>query len=180
MGTTLPTLVLLINFQINFVTCFNTNTSVIIIKYGVSFTNQMVAILLIPTVEIIVHCLASKFEYFLNKSFMWIGVGTSFFSISNIVLSVMAGINFAVNKNIVNTTGYLKSTGVGLIQISSFSFGLAESMVFTSPLYLICCQTSTSMRGMLVGIFYLARGCFNTAVVSLNSYASPFHCLSAY
>ena len=168
----------------HFVTCFhvNTNTAMIIINYGVSFTNQMVAILLIPTAEIIVHCLASKFEYFLNKPFVWIGFGTLFFSISNIALSVMAGINFAVNKNnsTVNTTGYLKSTGVGLIEISSFSFGLAEVMVFTSALYLICCQTPTSMRGMLIGVFFLARGCFKTAVSSFYSFASPFHCSSSH
>ena len=163
----------------NFVTCFHVNTTtplvIDIIQYGVSsFTHRMVAILLIPTLEIIVHCFASKFEYFLNKPFIWIGVGILFFSISNGALSVSAAINFAINENksTVNTTGYF----VGLLEIPTFFFGLADVMIFTSALYLICCQAPTSMRGMLIGVFFLARGWFDTTVGSLYSI---FHCLSS-
>ena len=169
----------------NFLTCFyvNTTTPLIIVKYCVSnLTHRMVAILLIPIAEIIVHCLASKLEYFLNKSFVWIGFGILFFSIFNSALSVMAGINYmyAINNSTVNTTVEFQSrkllVGVGVIQISSLFFGLAEVMVYTSALYLICCQAPTSMRGMLIGVFYLARGCFNTAMDSLYSFAFPFFC----
>ena len=160
----------------NFVTCFHVNTTtplvIDIIQYGVSsFTHRMVAILLIPILEIIVHCFASKFEYFLNKPFIWIGVGILFFSISNGALSVIAAINFE-NNSTVNTTGYF----VGLLEIPTFFFGLADMMIFTSALYLICCQAPTSMRGMLIGVFFLARGCFDTTVGSLYSI---FHCLSS-
>ena len=178
----------------NFVTCFNTKTSMIVIQYHVPrLTHRMVAILLIPTLEFIVHCcMASKFEYFLKKSFVWIGVGILLLSISNGALSALTA--SAVHNGTVNTTDSAvnESTGntmvftklllhdAGLIQIPSFFFGLAEVMVYTSALYLICCQAPTSMRGMLIGVFFLARGCFNTAVDSLYSFVSrsPLHCSS--
>ena len=168
----------------NFVTCFDFNTKTSVMYHVSRLTHRMVAILLIPTLEIIVHCcIASKFEYFLNKSFVWIGVGILLLSISNGTLSAMTA--SAVHNSTVNTTdsavNKILLLDAGLIQIPSFFFGLAEVMVYTSALYLICCQAPTSMRGMLIGVFFLARGCFNTAVDSLYSFASrsPFHCSSS-
>ena len=148
----------------------------------IAFTNLIVGIILLSVINIIMRFASYKFEYFIHKPFLWIGVGFILISLCNGSLTIISVLNYALQPNTtqLNHTCFLhfygEDTGSSIphimeyVAIPSFFHSLASVMVFTSSLYFICCQAPSSMRGMLIGLFQLGVGCF-TALEDLFSAA---------
>ena len=131
------------------------------------FTNPIVGILLLPICDFIVRFVRPKFEYYVHKPFLWIGIGYLFLLLCNGSLAIISGINimqqnatnncFLYNfEDDINAVSYI----IPLTEIPSLFFSLGHVLVFTFALHFICCQAPSSMRGMLLGLFLLGRGCF--------------------
>ena len=148
----------------------------------IAFTNPIVGVILLPVINIIVRFASHKFEYFIHKPFLWIGIGFILMSLCNGSLTIISVLNYALQPNVtqLNHTCFLHFNGedtgssiphiMGFIAIPSFFYSLSIVIVFTSWLYFICCQAPSSMRGMLFGLFQLGIGCF-TALGDLFSAA---------
>ena len=153
---------------------------------AIAFTNPSIGIILLPVIDTIARFASYKFEYFIHKPFLWIGIGFILMPLCNGSLAIIAGINYHQQPNAtqVNHTCFLKyfddssDKFIASAEIPSVFLGLANVIVLTSVLYFICSQAPSSMRGMLVGLFLLGRRCF-IALGNLFSFIFINHPLCA-
>ena len=132
----------------------------------VILNDPIIPILAIPLIELVVHCLWPKFEYYLHKPFIWIALGYVALTVCNGCLTIIAAVSASDQPSNVSdincflnsetTLDYPRSTL--LVEVPSFFFGVSDTLVFTSVLYFVGCQAPSNMRGMLLGLFLLAHG----------------------
>ena len=148
------------------------------------FNNLIIPILMIPFLELIVHRLWPKIEYYVHKPFIWITLGFVVLLVCNGYMTIVAGVTSIKSHNettpyncLLNKENHSIDSRMLLdlhsyfwiFEILSLIIAVSNLLVFTSTLYFIVCQAPSSMRGMLLGLFLLVHG-FLASVSNLFSF----------
>lgn len=157
------------------------NTTLGKIGHWVLFLNDaFIAIPLIPAIELVVHRFWSKFEFYLHKPFIWITVGFIILIVCSLCMMVATGMTTDSQnptKCLSNFTADLSwQSRLAIVEIPSLLFGLYKILVFMSTLNFIVCQAPASMRGMLLGLFLLARSFIESVSNLFSLLFLQLHC----
>lgn len=136
----------------------------------VYLSDSLIVIVALPILELIILPFFPKFEYFISKPLRWMFLAIVFITLSNITLGVIDAIAHTVGKSN-DTVACFINWSIGqktlnfpyqLVVIPSLLWGMCDLLITTSTFTFICSQAPHSTRGMLLGLFMLLQGVFQT------------------